>query len=192
MFVLKDTERLLSSNHTLRLMSQDVETHRLAQGTTLSDGNDITFLDGECGTAVHCNVLVTLFESTVLSNEMQVVSSDHNRSLHLGGNDQSLENTSTDGNVSSEGALLVDVVAFNGRRGRLDAETYGFEPTHGFAVGTTNGTLASHKDGILFLVSFFVLITLNIFTGDARHGCCCCCFDLIDYGGKTKCRNERR
>ena len=115
------------------------------------------------------NVLVTLFETTVLSNVMQVVSSHDNSSLHLGRDDLSLENSSTNRNISSERALLVDVGILNGRIGGLDTQTNVFDETHGLLSGRTDRALAGYKDGILLLVSLFVLIALDVFLGNSNH-----------------------
>ena len=62
-----------------------VETDGLGEGSALANGNDVTFLDtGECGGAVSGKVLVSLLESVVLLDVMQVVSSDDDGSSHLG------------------------------------------------------------------------------------------------------------
>ena len=45
---------------------------------------------------------------------MKVISSDNHGVLHLGGDDDTLEDTATDRDVAGERALLVDVVALNG------------------------------------------------------------------------------
>ena len=65
----------------------NVEADGLGEGSALADGNDVTFLDtGECGGAVSGKVLVSLLESVVLLDVMQVVSSDNNGSSHLSRN----------------------------------------------------------------------------------------------------------
>ena len=166
---LKDAEGLLSGNHALGFMCDNIEADRLGQRAALAHGDNVSFLDGKGRTAVHGNVLVTLLETTVLGDVVQVIPSDDNRSLHFGGNDESLEDASADGHISGKGALLVDIVALNGGSRCLDAETYILEESHGLFLGTANGALASDKDGILLLVSLFVLVALDVFTGDAGH-----------------------
>lgn len=54
-----------------------------------------------------------LFETVVLSDVMQVITTDDNCSLHLHFLDHSSQDTSTDGNIAGEGAFLVNVVTFN-------------------------------------------------------------------------------
>jgi hypothetical protein len=170
-YILKDTEGLLSSDNGVdgRLMSDNIEAHRLAKRTTLSNGNDISVLDRKCRRAVHSNVLMSLLETPVLGNVVQVVPADGNGALHLGANDQSFEDASTDGDITCKGALLVDKVALNGSGRSLDSETYRPGEAHGLLNLSTNGTLTSHKDGILALVGLFVLIALNVFLWNARH-----------------------
>lgn len=46
-FVLKDTEGLLALNDTLGFMCNHVESDRLGKRTALSNGNNISFLDGK-------------------------------------------------------------------------------------------------------------------------------------------------
>ena len=56
------------------------------------------------------NVLVPLLEPVVLSHVVKVVSPDDNGAVHLQLDDDSGENAASDGDISGEGALLVDVV----------------------------------------------------------------------------------
>ena len=73
------------------------------------------------------NVFVTLLETTVLLDVVEVVPAYDDGALHLRGNNQSLQDLTTDGDVSGEGALLVDVVALNGVSGGVEAQTDFFE-----------------------------------------------------------------
>lgn len=52
-------------------------------------------------------VLVSLLVTRVLGDEVEVLSSDNEGSVHLGGNDGAGQDTATDGDEASEGALLV-------------------------------------------------------------------------------------
>ena len=165
---LEGTEALLSGNHTLRLVCDNIESDRLAERTALTDGDNVSFLDGKGRRAMHSNVRVTLLKTTVFGNVMKVVSSDNNGALHLGGDDASLEDTTADRDISREWALLVNIVAFNGSRWRLDTETNILDEAHGLVL-VGNGALAGHKNGILLLVRLFVLVALDIFSGNARH-----------------------
>jgi len=69
--------------------------------------------------------LVTFLKSVVLLDEMEVITSDDNGSLHLVGNNNTLEDFASDGDITGEGAFVVDVVAVNGGLGGL--ETYWVE-----------------------------------------------------------------
>lgn len=63
---------------------------------------------------MHGNVPVTLLETTVLADVMQIITSDDDGPLHLQLLHDSSENASADANVAGEGALLVDVGSIDG------------------------------------------------------------------------------
>ncbi len=138
-------------------MGNDVELDSLGQRTTLSNGDNITLLNSEAWGAVSMNVLVTFLETTVLLDVVKVITTDNNGALHLGGDDKTLEDLSTDGNISSEGALLVDVGSLDGSIGGLDAESDILYPTHGLDLFGVDIALACNENGILALVGLFVL-----------------------------------
>ena len=163
---LKDTEGLLALNDTLHFVSDDIEPDRLGKGTALSEGDNITFLYGKGRRAMSGNVRVTLLETTVLGNVVQVITSDDNCSLHLGGHDNSLHDGTTNRNISGERTLLVNIVSFDSGRGSLNTETDVLYETHRLVALGANGALTSNKDGILLLVSLFVLIALGIYLSD--------------------------
>lgn len=168
---LKHTEGLLSgAGVNGGLMGYHVEPHRLAERTALSNGNDITILHVKGRRAVHSNVLMPLFETPVLGNVVQVVPANNNCTLHLGGNDKTLENATTDGDIAGKGALLVHIVSLDSIIGSLESKTNRLGVAHGLLVPGTNDTLACHENGILALVSLFVLIALNVLLLNARHG----------------------
>jgi len=114
---------------------------------------------------MHGNILMTLLETTVFLNVVQVVATNDYRSLHLGGNHQPLQDTSTDTDFTGKRTLAIDVVAFHSGGRRLDTESNILDVSHGL-VGSG---LAGYKNGILFLVGFFVLIALGVLAGDAGH-----------------------
>ena len=153
-------------NDTLGLVSNHVESDRLGKRTALSNGNNVSFLDRESRRAVGSNIGVTLLETTVLLNVMQVITSDNNGSSHLGGDDNTLHDGTTDGHISGKRALFVDIVSLNGGHGRLDTKTHALDKAHGLVALVANGTLASHENGILLLVRLFVLVALGIYLCD--------------------------
>ena len=146
-------------------MSHDVEPNSLGEGTALADSDNVTLLDIERGRAVDGNVLVTLLETTVLADVVEVIPADDDGVLHLGGDDDALEDTAADGDVAGEGALLVNVVALDGGGGGLDAKTNGTDEAHGLLTSVADLALAGDEDGILALVRLFVLVALVVLLG---------------------------
>jgi hypothetical protein len=67
------------------------------------------------------NVFMSFFTSLILSNVIKIISSHNNSSVHLGGDDHSLDNSSSDGNVACERALLVYEMTANGVSGSVQA-----------------------------------------------------------------------
>ena len=60
------------------------------------------------------HVAMSLFETVVLLDVMEIVTADDDSPLHLHLLNDSGENTSTNRNISSEGAFLVKVRTLNG------------------------------------------------------------------------------
>lgn len=80
----------------------------------MTNSNVVTFLDSESWGDVSSQVLVSLFVSVVLWNVVQVFSSDDDGSVHLGRDDNTRQNLTSDRNGTDEWTLLVDVSTFNG------------------------------------------------------------------------------
>ena len=82
-------EGLLAGARLLLGVNLDnVEADSLGKRSALANGNGVTLLNtGEGGGAVSGQVLVSLLESVVLLDVVEVVSSDNDGSLHLGRND---------------------------------------------------------------------------------------------------------
>jgi len=59
-------------------------------------------------------ILVSLLVSSVLGDKVEIFSADDESSVHLGGNNGTSQDTATDGDETSEWALLVDVASLNG------------------------------------------------------------------------------
>lgn len=129
---------------SLGLDSENVESNSLWERSALSNSHDITNADSwECRWAMDSEVVVSLFESVVLSDVMQVISSDDDGSLHLGWKDDTpnyiiiiniyiienkeacilkpllrkeqnlLEDSASDWDVWGEWALLVNILSLN-------------------------------------------------------------------------------
>ena len=150
-------------------MGNNVELDGLGQRTALSNGDNITLLHREGRTAVSMDILMPLLETTVLNNVVEVIPTDNNGALHLGRDDKSLKNLTTDGNISGEGALLVNVVSLDGGVGSLDSKTDVLHPTVGLHLFGVGSTLACDEDGILGLVSLFVLCIVSHHPTITRH-----------------------
>ena len=83
------------------------ETYSLAQRSALTNSDLVTLLNTESWGNVSGNVLVSLLVTGVFWDEVKVFSADNEGSVHLGGNNGSGEDTTTDGDETSEWALLV-------------------------------------------------------------------------------------
>mmetsp|Transcript_22296 Transcript_22296/g.31386 ORF Transcript_22296/g.31386 Transcript_22296/m.31386 type:complete len:215 (+) Transcript_22296:123-767(+) len=167
---LEDTEGFLSSlSVNSGFTRHHVESDSLGKWTALSDGNNVTILDIECGAAMNGNILVPLLESPVFRDEVKVIPSYNNSALHLGGDDESFQDAATDGDIACEGALLVHVCSLDGGIGCLDSKSHVTSVTHGFLALVSDGALACHENSILRLVGLFVLITFLVFSCEACH-----------------------
>lgn len=82
-------------------------TYSLGKGTALADGNPVTLLNTESGRNVGSKVLVALLVTVVLGDVVEVFTADDNGAVHLGGDDTAGQDTTTDGDQTGEGALLV-------------------------------------------------------------------------------------
>jgi len=92
---------------------------------------------------------VSLLITVVLLHVVQIVTTDDNGALHLGRNDSSSEDATTNGNASGEGALLINVSASNGFLGSLEPKTNILVPTGTLTLG--DDTLVVLEDGLLLL-----------------------------------------
>lgn len=67
----------------------------------------------ESGWQMYGHVLVSLFETTVFSDIVQIVTTNNDGTLHFQLLNNSVQNTTTDAHVSSEWAFVVDVCAIH-------------------------------------------------------------------------------
>jgi hypothetical protein len=101
----------LASLGTARDHLEGVETNGLRQRAALTNDNLITFVATEARGDVGRDVGVTLFITLVLANEVQVIHAHDDGAVHLGGLDDAGQNAATNGHVTRERALLVNVRA---------------------------------------------------------------------------------
>ena len=136
-------------------MLDNVEADGLREWTALADGNNISDLAFEGGGAVDRDVAVTLFVTAVLGDVVKVITADDDGALHLGGDDKTLEDTASNGDVPGEGAFFVDVVAINGSLGCFETKTNG--PVVSGCAALEKNFLGAEEDTILLLEGFFGL-----------------------------------
>ncbi len=74
---------------SLLLLSEDVESHGLGERSALTNGHNVSFEDSESGAGVAMDSVMAFLESVVLLDVMEIISPDHNGSLHLVGDDNS-------------------------------------------------------------------------------------------------------
>lgn len=74
---------------------------------------------------------MALLVSVVLGDVVKVVATDNDSSVHLGGDDGTSQNSSTDRDLTDKGALLVDVGTLDGLLGGLETKTDILIPTLG-------------------------------------------------------------
>merc|ERR1719401_2947229 len=132
---LEKTELLARGSEDLILLdSDDVESNGLSERSALTSRDDVTLLDVESWGSMNRTVGMTLLESVEFLDVMQISPTHHNRSFHLAcGDAHTLQDLSSDRNVSGEGALLVDVSALLGLTRSLKAQADVFEVSDNLA-----------------------------------------------------------
>ena len=97
------------------LNSEDVVSDSLGDWSALSDGDDISDSDSlESWGKMGRKVVMSLLKSVIFLDVMEVISSQDDGSSHLGGKDNTFTDSSSDGNVRSEWAFLIDIITFHG------------------------------------------------------------------------------
>lgn len=92
-------------------MLDDSEGNGLGEGAGLSNSDLISGADKEGRGAMSRNLLVTLLETGVLLDEVKVVTTDSDGTVHLGGRNNTLDDASTNSDSSGEWALLINVLS---------------------------------------------------------------------------------
>ena len=125
---------LLATLASLGDVLEDVVADGLGERAALTDDDLITDLGLEGGGAVDGEVLVALHVTLVLLDVVEVVATDDDGLVGLGGVDDATHEAAADGDVAGEGALLVDVLAVDGGLGGLEAKTDGLPVAETAAV----------------------------------------------------------
>ncbi len=107
-------------------------------------------MDGEVG--------VSLLESSVFSNVLEVISSADDGSLHLVGDNHALEDAASDRHVAGEGALLVDVDTVYGSLGGLEAKADVLVVSQSLLRLLAEDSLGALEDSVLLLGGLLFLI----------------------------------
>lgn len=143
---------------SLLLDSDDVEADGLGERSALADSDDITNSGtGEGRRQMSGHVVMSLLESVVLLDVVKVISAEDHSSGHLVGENDTLEDSTSDGHVGGEGALLVDVLASLGFSGGLETETDLLEVAGVFGLLSTGDLLGVEENTELLLESSFSL-----------------------------------
>merc|ERR550539_1708457 len=138
---------------------QSVELHGLGERSALSDGDHVSNVDvSEAGREMDRHVPVSLLEPVVLLDVVEIVAPHNNGLVHLHLGDDSSQDSSTDGDLASEGTLLVNLAPIFGLIGDLEAKT-GVEEKPG--LGWLQPSLLVEEDGGLLLIGPFGLIGHN-------------------------------
>jgi len=99
----------------LFLDSEDVVSNGLGDWSALSDGKDISDSNSlESWGKMGRKVVMSLLESVIFLDIMEVISSQDDGSSHLGGKDDTFTDSSSDGNVRGEWAFLVNILTLHG------------------------------------------------------------------------------
>ena len=153
-------ELLLSSS--LPVDPDHVEAHGLGKGPALTNGDNITLLHTEARRQMGREVPVPLLVPVELLDVVHVIPAHDTGAPHLGGGNNSGQNTATDRDVSCERALLVNVGSLDGLAGSLEAEADVAVVATTLLLGLGGGgALGVHENGILLLESLLVLQKLK-------------------------------
>lgn len=90
-----------------KLVDYVSKAYSLGKRPALADGDLVTLLNTESGGDVCGEVLVASLVTGVLGDEVEVLATDDEGTVHLGGDDGTGKDTATDGDLTDEGALLV-------------------------------------------------------------------------------------
>lgn len=97
------------------LDSEGVVSDSLGDWSALSDGEDISDSDSlESWGKMGRKVVMSLLESVIFLDIMEVISSQDDSSSHLGGKDDTFTDSSSNGNVRGEWAFLINVRSLHG------------------------------------------------------------------------------
>lgn len=109
------------AHNFIRIHFQDVEVDGFAEGSALTNNDNISDLYVESGGAVYWDVSVSFLISVVFGDIVKIITSDDDGPLHLGADYNTLEDLSPDGDIASEWAFFVNISGFNSFLGGLES-----------------------------------------------------------------------
>ena len=99
----------------LFLDSKGVVSNSLGDWSALSDGKDISNSDSlESWGKMSRKIVMSLLESVIFLDVMEVISSQDDGSSHLDGKDDTFTDSSSNGNVRGEWAFFVNILTLHG------------------------------------------------------------------------------
>ena len=109
---------------SLLLNSDHIELDGLGNWSALSNGYDISDSNTREGWGDVCGqVVMSLLKSIVLLDIVKIIPSEGDCAVHLGGEDDTLEDSTSDRNVGGEWTFMINIVAFDGRLWGLETKT---------------------------------------------------------------------
>ena len=149
----------------LFLDSENVVSNGLGDWSALSDGEDISDSNSlESWGKMGRKVVMSLLESVIFLDIMEVISSQDDSSSHLGGKDDTFTDSSSDRNVRSEWAFLVNILTLHGVGWGFETESNLFVISAGFFSLLGEDFFRVIENSELLLESSFVL--------EVSHGIC--------------------
>lgn len=100
-------------------------------------------------------VLVSFLVAIVLFHVVEIIAAHNNGAFHLGAHDNTRENASTDGDITGEGTLFVDIGTSDSLLRGFEAKTNILIPAGTLTLG--HNTLVVKEYGVLLLETALVL-----------------------------------
>jgi hypothetical protein len=159
---------LLTTTGSLNI--NDVESDSLGERTALTESHEVTLVDTEARRQVSWEILVTLLETVVLGDVVKVITTHDNGTAHLVGLDNTLQDASTDSNVTGEWALLVNISTIDSLLWGTETKTDVAEITHMALLDlTSKDALAAKLDSRLLLESVLFLCCWRVRREEKRR-----------------------
>ena len=100
----------------------NIETDGLGKRSAFTNDNSVTSLNFKARRAVSRDVRVTLFVTVIFGLVVEVISTDDDSSFHLSRFNNTREDSASDANLRSEGALLINITTNDSSFRSLEAK----------------------------------------------------------------------